>query len=154
MKRLLLIALVAILLSVIGNCQWYNRRYGESDINQLSQEQLNEALIRAKDGMSSGAVISIISGIGIVSGISIAAASNAPEKVNRAYGGVFLAIGSVPLGLAGATTWAINGTRAKSIKEVLKSTEVKLGLVNYQRSIICSGSQGALLPCLSVTIRF
>ena len=154
MGKVFLIMISIIMLSVSANCQWYNRQYGVSDINQLSQIQLNEALIRAKNGISSGAVISIIIGIGIVSGISIAAASNAPEEVNRAYGGVFLAIGSVPLGLAGATTWAINGTRAKSIKEVLKSTEVKLGLVNYQRSIICSGSQGALLPCLSVTIRF
>jgi hypothetical protein len=33
------------LLSVGGNCQWYNRRYGVNDISQISQEQLIEALI-------------------------------------------------------------------------------------------------------------
>jgi len=43
-------------------------------------------------------------------GDSIAAASNAPEDVNRAYGGVFIAIGSVPIGLAGMTIWGINET--------------------------------------------
>ena len=47
-----------------------------------------------------------------------------------------------------------NSTRAKSIKEVLKSTELKLGLVNYQSGKICSDSQDSLILCLSVTIRF
>jgi len=50
MKKILLIIIAALLLSVTGNCQWYQRRYDVNDINQLSQEQLNEAFLRARGG--------------------------------------------------------------------------------------------------------
>lgn len=46
MKKAVLIFATIILFFADGNCQWYNRRYGASDINQLSKEQLNEALIK------------------------------------------------------------------------------------------------------------
>ena len=154
MKKLFLILTTLILLSVNGNCQWYNRRYGVNDINQLSEEQLNEALIRTHRGISGGSTLSLIGVIGICGGIiEIIATKNIGEGFGI-LAGMGLIIVSVPLEIVGLTKWSINDTRSKSIKEVLRSTELKMGLVNYHERNTFSITQGSLLPYLSITIRF
>ena len=154
MKRAFLILITAILLSISGNCQWYNRRYGVNDINQLSEEQLNDALIWTHRGISGGRTLSLVSAIGICGGIiEIIATRNVGEGFGI-LAGMGLIIVSVPLEIVGLTKWGINDTRAKSINEVLRSTELKMGLVNYHQGNTFSITQGSLLPCLSITIRF
>jgi hypothetical protein len=154
MKKVLLIISTLILLSVSGNCQWYNRRYGVNDINQLSKEQLNQALIRTQRGISGGRTLSLVSAIGICGGIiEILATRNVGEGFGI-LAGMGLIIVSVPLEIVGLTKWGINDSRAKSIKEVLKSTELKTGLLNYHEINIYSDSQVSLIPCLSVIIHF
>jgi hypothetical protein len=154
MKKVLLIISTLILLSVSGNCQWYNRRYGVNDINQLSKEQLNEALIRTQRGISGGRTLSLVSAIGICGGIvEILVTRNVGEGFGI-LAGMGLIIVSVPLEIVGLTKWGINDSRAKSIKEVLKSTELKTGLLNYHGINIYSDSQVSLIPCLSVIIHF
>jgi hypothetical protein len=154
MKKVFLIISSVILLSVNGNCQWYNRRYGVNDINQLSKEQLNEALIRTLRGISGGRTLSLVSAIGICGGIiEILATRNVGEGFGI-LAGMGLIIVSVPLEIVGLTKWGINDSRAKSIKEVLKSTELKTGLLNYHGINIYSDSQVSIIPCLSVIIHF
>jgi hypothetical protein len=154
MKKVLLIISTVILLSENGNCQWYNRRYGVSDINQLSKEQLNEALIMTQRGISGGRTLSLVSTIGICGGIiEILATRNVGEGFGI-LAGMGLIIVSVPLEIGGLTKWGINDSRAKSIKEVLKNTELKTGLLNYHGINIYSDSQVSLIPCLSVIIHF
>jgi hypothetical protein len=116
-------------------------------------------LTKAQSKISGGHVLSIIGAIGIGVGSYLIVHSKRiyPEANDitegEMTGWVFLAI-SIPVEIAGLTKWVINGARVKSIKEVLNSTELKMGLVNYQKGNICSGSLGSLLPCLSVKIRF
>jgi hypothetical protein len=159
MKRAFLILTTASLLSVSGNCQWYNRRYGASDINQLTQEQLNEALTWAQNKVTGGHVQSITGAIGIAVGsyLIVHSKKKYPEANDITEGGmtgwIFLAI-SIPVEIAGLLKWGINGTRVKSIKEVLKSTEIKMGIGNSQRIILGSSPQSSLVPCLSITVRF
>jgi hypothetical protein len=141
--------------SLSGNCQWYIRQYNVKDINQLSQEQLNEALIRAKNGKSSGAVISIISGIAIAGGIIMATRDSPyPGDIEGNVTGVLLLAGSIPFEIIGLIVMGTNSTYEKRIKEVLKSTELKMGLINCKREFMFSGSQISILPCLSATILF
>jgi hypothetical protein len=155
MKKTFLTMSIAILLSVSGNCQWHNRRYGVNNINQLSKVQLNEALKRTQSRVTGGIILSGLGAIVIASGIIIISATNIEGVASSGvFTGLFIAEASLPLGLAGTMIWGINGTQAKRIKEVLKSTELKMGLVNYQQENICSSSQGSLLPGLSVMIRF
>jgi uncharacterized protein GlcG (DUF336 family) len=97
MKKAFLTMSTAILLSVSGNCQWYNRRYKVTDINQMSQSQLNESLIKAKRGISGGRSLSIIGAIGISGGIiEILATANAGEGFGVLYGFGLIAV-CVPL---------------------------------------------------------
>ena len=159
MKKVFLIISTLILLSVSGNCQWYNRRYGASDINQLTKEQLNEALTRAQNKVTGGHVLSIVGAIGIGVGSYLIVHSKKiyPEANDitepQLTGFTFLVI-SIPIEIAGLIKWSINGTRVKSIKEVLKSTEIKMGIGNSQRIILGSSPQTSLVPCLSITVRF
>ena len=153
MKKVLLVVTTTLLLSISGNCQWYSRKYGVSDLNQLSQIQLNEALIRAKDGMSSGAVISIISGIGIVGGIIRATRDSPyPGDIWGNITGLLLLAGSIPFEITGLLVRGINRSRAKRIEEVLNKAEIKFGLLNC--SIGLAGSSGFTVAGFSVTLRF
>jgi hypothetical protein len=158
MKRGFLIISTAILLSVSGNCQWYNRRYGVSDINQLSQGQLNEALIRAQSGVTGGIILSSLGALGLgVGGYFIlhkTMTSEGFQNQNIIFTGIEIVILSIPIEIAGLTIFGINNKRKTSIKAVLNSTELKMGLINYQQENIYSGSRGSLLPSLSLTIRF
>jgi hypothetical protein len=157
MKKAFLIMSAAILLSISGNCQWYNRRYGVNDINQLSREQLNHALIRARNGVTGGIVLSGLAAVGIGIGAFFIHDSKDPDKpgnIGPALAGMGLLIISIPLEITGLVVLGTNSHRAKSIKEVLKSTELKMGIVNYPCGNIFASSQGSLLPCLSITVRF
>lgn len=159
MKKIFLIISSVILLSVSGNCQWYYRRYGVNEISKLSQEQLNEALTRAQSKVTGGHVLSIVGAIGIGVGSYLIVHSKKiyPEANDitqpQMAGFTFLVI-SIPIEIVGLIKWSINGTRVKNIKGVLKSTEMKMGIINYQRGNICASSQGFFSPFLSVTIRF
>jgi hypothetical protein len=156
MKKSFLIMSIAILLSGSGNCQWLNRHYGVNDFNQLSQEQLNEALIKAQNGVAGGIILSILGAIGLgVGGYLMVESSDENKPGNMlALPGIALLAVSIPMEIGGLVKLSRNSHRVKSIKEVLKGTEWKIGLVNYQRGNIYSGTQGSLLPCLSVRIRF
>ena len=157
MKKAILIISSAILLSATLNCQWYNRRYGVNSINQLSIEQLNQALIRSHSGVSSGIVLSGLGAVGIGIGAFFIHDSKDPDKpgnIGSALAGMGLLFISIPLEITGLVVLATNSQRAKSIKQVLKSIELKMGLVNYQQGNTFSSTQCSLLTCLSATILF
>lgn len=158
MKKIFLIISTLILLSVSGNCQWYNRRYRVNDINQLSKEQLNEALIRAQSGVKGGIILSGLGAIGLgVGGYLIlhkTMTSEGLQNQNILFTGIGIVILSIPIEIAGLTVFSINNKRKTSIREVLNSTELKMGLGNYHQGNTLSFSQGSLLPCLSITTRF
>ena len=140
------------MLSVSGNCQWLKKHYGVNEFNQLSQEQLNDALRRVNNGVKCGTILSVTGVIGIGSGIIIILANQ--DKDFGGLGGLLLLEASVPIEIAGILLWSTNGKRIKSIKEVLKSTELKMGLINCHHEYFCSGSKGFLLPCLSLTMEY
>jgi hypothetical protein len=158
MKRAFLILTTAILLSVSGNCQWLNRHYGVNDFNQLSQEQLNHALNKAQGGVVGGIILSVAGAIGLgLGGYHIWHGHTlSPEGVyyeDLPLGWALVLISS-PIEITGLVKLSKSSQRIKSIKEVMKNTELKMGLANYQMVNSCSDSKGSLLPCLSLTIRF
>lgn len=137
-----------LLLSGIGNGQWYNRRFGVNDINQLSVRQLNEELVRSHKGVTGGIIMISLGAVGIASGAYFIHDAKDPEKpgnIDAALAGMGLLILSIPLEITGLVVLATNSQRVKNINEVLKSTEVKMGI---------GSSQSFLVPSLSVTIRF
>jgi hypothetical protein len=156
MKKVFLLIATTLLISVSSNCQWYHRQYGVNDLNQLSQEQLNAALMKAKSRIRTGAILSTVSAIGIVGGIIIIAKTQQATGEGFLYGiyGLLLMEISIPIEIVGLVKLSKNSLRVKSIERVLNNAKISMGLVNFQRGNIYSSSQSYLLPCLSVTIRF
>jgi hypothetical protein len=152
MKKVFLIAAVLLLISESCNCQWYNRQYGVSDLNQLSQQQLNGALRKAKSGVVCGSVLSIVSAAGIFGGISIAS-NAAPGDLEAALAGIGLAGISVSTEITGLIVLFSHVSRAERIKEIMKKKEIKLGVTNYQNDKMVSGSSGSF-PGFSLAFRF
>ena len=159
MKSVILTIAFLLLISEGCNCQWYYKRYGVKDINQLSDEQLSESLTKARTGVSGGCVISIIGAIGICAGNYLIIHSknvypDANDITNLQLAGGALLVLSIPIELAGLIDLGINHNRLKSIKKVITESELKTGFVNYQWVNESSGVQQSLLPNLSLTIYF
>jgi hypothetical protein len=154
MKKTGLIIAVIILLSVNGNCQWFHRKYGVNDITQLSQEQLNEAYRKAKTGARVGGFVSVISGVGIISGIIVLNSVEDREDESKAYTGVFLTGISIPLEITGLTIWGINSTRKKNIKNILNNLDINVGLINIPSANLSRDSKAYLVPgiCLKLNV--
>ena len=142
-----------MLLSLISNGQWYNRRYGVNDLNQLSQEQIDLALVNANFEFGSGIFLIIAGATGLIGGYLIG--NNAPPgDLGAAFTAVSIIGISIPAEIAGWIMLTENSKRLERIKDVMKSREVHLGFINYQNENTFSGSKGSLLPGLSLTIHF
>jgi len=146
MKKVFLITSVILLTCEILNCQWYQRKYGVNDINLLSKEHLNLALANCKAGLVFGTIFSIPATIGIISGL-IMMTSDYPDPTAKQFEGFAYLVLSLPPEILGLTLLGVYSSRLKSIKGVLKNTEVKVVLINYP-------SERFVVPGFSVKFRF
>lgn len=153
MKKLLLITTSTILFSVICTGQWYSRRYGVNDLNQLSGEQLDLALTNATFEFGSGIFMVVAGGIGLYGGIYLAQKAP-PGDIGGALGGLLITAISVPLEIAGWVILTINLKRISSIKEVMRSRDLQLGVSCFQIGNRFPDNQISLVPGLSLTIHF
>jgi len=156
MKKLLfLTASVLLLTSAVADCQWYQRRYGVNNINQLTQQQLTESFLRARGGTRAGALISGASAVGIVAGIIMFKHySPYPGDIGINVIGVLVLGGTIPMEITGLTIWGISGTRLQSIRAVMNNTTVSLGIMNSYTEYSGDISGGSMVPCVSVKYTF
>jgi hypothetical protein len=152
MKKTLFIFIVVLQLSIDCYCQWYSRRYGVSDLTQLSQKQLNEALVMAKDGIGGGALLSVAGAAGIYGGIRIFR-NAASGDLETSFEGLGLTGISVLAEITGLMTLFISRSRMISIKKVINNAEFRLGTINYPEYSRYRGSSCSL-PGFSVTFHF
>ncbi len=150
-KTFLIISLILLSESVYS--QWHSRRYGVSDLNQLTFEQLDLALTNAKFEFGSGIFMVIVGGAGLYGGIYLAQKAP-PGDTGTALTGLLITAISVPSEIAGWIILTTNLKRIESIKEVMRNRDLHLGLSIYPEENICSGSQTSLVPCLSLIIHF
>ena len=153
MNKISLLIFALLMISASSNCQWYQRQYGVKDINLLSAEQLNEVITKSRTGLVFGAVFSIPATIGIIAGLVMQKAPY-PESLGKSFAGLAYIIFSVPPEILGLTLIGIHSSRIKSIKEIQKMAEIKIGFINYPvgKDLIASGDN--ILPCISITFRF
>lgn len=153
MKKMLLITSVILLTCEISNCQWYQRKFGVNDINLLSTEQINLALVNCKTGLVFGAVFAIPATIGIIGGL-IMLTSDHPEPTAKDFEGFAYLVLSLPPEILGLTLLGVYSSRLKSIKEVLKNTEIKIGVINYPPERLFPFSERVIMPGISIKFRF
>jgi hypothetical protein len=151
MKRTFLIITAIILLSSSGNCQWYQWRYGVNDIKQLSRDQLNEALSKAKKGTRVGLCLSFVGVAGIISTVAIY--SNVDDRPGD-FTPAFLVLGMIPIAITGLTVMSVNSSRKSKIIRTLMNSEISLGFTNIPTGNLYRGSNIFTRPNISVTINF
>lgn len=160
MKKVFLIISTALLISVSSNCQWYQKQYGVNDLNQLSLEQLNMVLKKAKGRVAIGITLSAVSTIGIISGIYLFRKDYPDDvypdqaEIGKQFEGLGLALISIPPEIVGQVILSKNHSLTKKIKGVLNNTEVKLELFNYSAGMGINISSGSTIPGFSITFRF
>jgi glucose uptake protein GlcU len=160
MKKLFLLISALLLISVNGNCQWYQKNFGVNDPSLLSQEQLSMAVKKSKDGVATGITLSVIGAIGIISGGYLFLKDYPDEKypdqaeIGKKYEGVLLVLVSVPIEIIGLVVLKKNQSRKLEIEEFINNTEIKIGLINAVGEQVFAGSSGDFCPGFSVTIQF
>jgi len=127
MKKLL-IGILFFLLTINVQAQWYNRRYGVNNINDLSESQLKIALQNAEKSIKTGKTLTYI-GIGttLLGGILVAdglsSMGDSWESFwngwGEAAGGMLLMVTGSGLMVVGIPLWAVNKSRTNSIKVTL-----------------------------------
>jgi hypothetical protein len=154
-KIFFLLAFALLLISESASCQWYTRRYGVNNINQLSQQQLTESFLRSRGGVRAGSLLSGVSAIGIVAG-AFMFTHDSPYSGDIGINvlGVLVLGATIPMEITGLTILGVSYPRLQSIKAVMKNTDVHLGVRNYYQ-YNCNGDPNcSAMPCLSVTFRF
>ena len=154
-KIIFFVASALLLLSESANCQWYQRRYGADNINQLSEQQLTEAFLRSRGAVRAGTLVSVASAIGIVAGV-IMLTHDSPYSGDigtNVLGGLVLGA-TIPMEITGLTILGVSYPRLQSIKAVMNNTDVRLGVMNYSQYNVIGGPKCSAIPCVSVTLRF
>jgi len=154
-KIIFFVASALLLLSESANCQWYQRRYGADNINQLSEQQLTEAFLRSRGAVRAGTLVSVASAIGIVAGaIMFTHDSPYPGDIERNVFGVLVLAATIPMEITGLTILGISYPRLQSIKTVMNNTNVRLGVLNFSQYNAFRDPECSAIPCVSVTLRF
>jgi len=163
MKKVIFILASIILLSVDVNCQnYYYKKYGVKELNQLTQEQLAKELKLNKKavGFSIGALAVGTSFIVLGSYLNKEANKEPtsfkdveawPSEV--VLGIVLITSGSV-IDLCGLFLLPYCSIKIDKIKKLMGNSEVKLGLINSPTYNIYNSSNMSLTPCISLAINF
>ncbi len=156
MKKVLLIMAAVLMITTSGNCQWVQRKYGVTDINLLTKDQLNYALRKAKVGTWSGAAFSFIGTVFIFSGIELPSygdRTGTQAQEGRFFKNFNLITGSA-LELVGLIKLFNNCPRLKTIKKSLKNKEISFGLTDYSTNNTFNNTNIFSVPVISVKINF
>jgi hypothetical protein len=154
-KVFLIITTIFLLVSEGADCQWYQRRYGVSNLNQLNQQQLTESFLRARGGARAGALISAASTVGIIAGtIMLTHDSPNPGDIGVNAFGIVVLAGSIPMEITGLTIWGVSGTRLQSIRGVMNNTRLSLGVMNFSPHYSSGVSNCNSIPCISLKYNF
>jgi hypothetical protein len=163
MNKIILILAAIILLSVDGNCQnYYYKKYGVKELNQLTQEQLTKELKLNKKavGFSIGALAVGTSFIVLGSYLNKEANKTLTTvedfeawPFEKVLGIVFITSGSA-IDLCGLFLLPYSSIKINKIKKLLGNSEVKLGVINSPINKMDNRSNISLTPGISLTINF
>ncbi|OFY68119.1 MAG: hypothetical protein A2Y71_16155 [Bacteroidetes bacterium RBG_13_42_15] len=160
MKRAILIISAIFLISEGSDCQWYQKYFKVNDPDLLSQEQVNMALKKSQDGISTGITLSVISSIGIISGIYLLIKDYQDEKypdqaeMGKKFEGALLALVSIPPEIIGLVILNKNRSRRSEIeKYIINNMGIKFGLKIPEEQIVTDPVFG-FQPGLTITFRF
>lgn len=125
MMKKLLTCIFLVLFAVNVNAQWYQRLYGVTNINELSEQQLNLAMQLANQKIKTGKTVTLI-GLGsfIVGGILVTDGmifswNDIDKGLSEAAAGLLIASGGIITAAIGTTIWITGSNRKSSIEVAL-----------------------------------
>jgi hypothetical protein len=154
MKSIIIICL--ILISLINSYgQWYVKKYNVTDLNALTQDQLNESLKNSKNNLLASG---ICAGIGAVLIIVPFGMSEDPGVIEQLFGdhgmnAVFDVIGTGVI--AGSIVAGfVYLDRIGKIKSVLKLRNSNMGTLNISPNLRLNNYTGSFNPGITFTYWF
>ena len=126
MKTTLLI-LIAIFTTTIVNGQWYYNHHDVTNMNELTEIQLDISLTQAQNLKSAGVIVTVISTASMIvgtvmhkNGLKEITSSNTYEEINDGVnkgmnGAYIMYAGAAGMGL-GIPLWIVGGQRMNNIK--------------------------------------
>ena len=158
MRKVALIFLTILLLSEESDCQWYYERYGVKDLQQLSTEQVSDALKFKKSHVNGDIILMGIGVVQIIGGLALIN-SNEGSTVDEVFLDIFKTVVGyvfVPLGICleicGLILLPIHVSQLNKVKDILGNTVVNVGLINCPADKIFNYSSS--IPCISIRFNF
>lgn len=157
MKRTIF-AVIALIFTINANCQWYYKKYGVSNLNNLTTEQLQAELKLSKGYTVSGIAISLLGALGIWGGVAIM--RNAYDEsewdvgIGHWFGGFFLFMVSISAETVAIVFIALGASRSGEINTILKKIDIKAGLINVPNYKVTPTSRSPVFPGLTLTYNF
>jgi len=158
-KAFLIISCI-LFMSESANCQWYQKYFKVSDPYQLSTEQINLASQKTNDNIVGATTISILGGIGFISGMFLLLKDYPDEKypdqaeMGPKFAGAALALISVPSEIIGLIVLNKNKLRRSEINKFLKITDIKAGFIIYPQGQSSENQGFCYLTFYSFVFRF
>ncbi len=133
-KNILVVVLLIFLISKVDAqlkppkppVRWYTKEYGVSDINDLTEEQLAAAFVKAKDKRNTGLTLIIlgagtaVGGIALLDGIEYG--QSGEEVLGRLFFGLILEAGGTVMNAIGIPILISYSSRLLQIKNALNYT--------------------------------
>lgn len=157
MKKLFIIV-AALLFSLNVHCQWYYKTYGVKSLSMLTSQQLEIELNTAKGYTGGGFICSLLGAVGLWGASRIMEnaydSSDWETGLARGFGGVILLIISMGVEVTGIIFIITGISRSAEINKFLKTTQVKVGLMNVPANNVLLNARSISCPGLSVTFNF
>jgi len=143
MIRAIQLIIVLLLISSIGECQWY--------IAKRYENPLGKALELRREG-----IISLSIGTPLIIGGIVMINHSNPEEWGdnlEVMGGFCLFAGSI-IDVTGLSRFVVNQSRINKIKKVVACKDLNLGVFNHSSKIIPAGLRFTPAPLISLTFYF
>jgi hypothetical protein len=159
MKKLLTISFLVIISFINMNGQWYVKKYGVKDINDLSRDQLAASFEESKwNLLTSGGIALMGGGIYLISKYgdnSIGEDATFFEQLLGERGkkklGMAAGFGMLAGGAIGVIVYA--GRKGK-ISSVIRSNYPSAGLIKFTPTVILNSSSRSFYPGIRLTCNF
>lgn len=160
MKKAILIISGILLISEITECQWYQKYFHINDPALLSREQIEAALKKSKDGVTTGTTLTIIGSLGIISGLFLFLKDYPDDKypeqteMGKKFTGALLALVSIPTEIVGISLLKKNCLRKSEIEKFIDNFEMNLVITRHNETSPLNEPVFDIVPGVSLTIRF
>jgi hypothetical protein len=158
MKKLIL-SLLLVMVFISSSGQWYEKKYGVSRIDLLSDVQMDEAEDQAKNIAVDGVIVLGAGAVGCLAGYLYLSQGlgEDPSVLEELLGPKVIGKGLIFLGIGTAATGAVIamvGLTRKSSIQAARNRYNPEGCLNITPILVTNSENGSVNPGISIILRF